>query len=96
MGGFEDIGQYVSGDDDLLMQKIASDNPRRVRYVTGLETAVHTEAVKDMGEFLARRTRWASKIGGYPSRAAVGLLTLFFFYFTAILLWIPAPSLPNR
>jgi hypothetical protein len=49
---------------------------------------VETRAVRGLGEFLERRTRWASKITRYPSAGAVGLLGVFFFYFLAIPLWI--------
>lgn len=88
VGGFSDIGHMVSGDDDLLMQKIAMPDPRRVWYQAGRETAVVTRAVRNLPEFLERRTRWASKITGYPSLPALGVLIVFFFYFLAIPTWL--------
>jgi cellulose synthase/poly-beta-1,6-N-acetylglucosamine synthase-like glycosyltransferase len=90
--GFEGVGGLVSGDDDLLMQKIARGGPHRVAFVTGRETAVHVGAVKNVGEFLAKRTRWASKISGYPSGAAIVFLSAVFLFFVAVplglLAWI--------
>jgi hypothetical protein len=82
--GFEGVGGLVSGEDDLLMQKIARGGPHRVAFVTGRETAVHVRAVKNAGEFLAKRTRWASKIKGYPSGAAIVFLSAVFLFFAAV------------
>ena len=88
VGGFEGVGRMVSGDDDLLMQKIAREQPSRVIFVSGRETAVYSHASKSPGEFFIRRARWASKISGYPSRGAVVLLSFFFAFFAAIPLWL--------
>jgi hypothetical protein len=74
----------VSGDDDLLMQKIAAGDPSRVIFVTDAESAVRTDAVGSFAEFFQRRARWASKITRYPSKGAVALLAVFFVYFTLI------------
>ncbi len=83
-GGFDSIGKMVSGDDDLLMQKIAEGDPSRVVFVTERDAAVHTAAVESFAVFFERRARWASKITRYPSKAAVALLAVFFAYFTLI------------
>ncbi len=88
VGGFEGVGHMVSGDDDLLMQKIAHKEPSRVVFVSGRGTAVYSQAVKNPGELFSRRARWASKISGYPSRGAVILLLLFFAFFTAVPVWL--------
>lgn len=86
VGGFDGIGHIVSGDDDLLMQKIAGNQPSRVRFITGQHTAVRTGAAESAVHFFQSRARWASKITGYPSKSATGLLTVFFLYFTALLI----------
>ena len=85
-GGFADIGHIVSGDDDLLMQKIAGNHPSRVVFNTGKRIAVRTHAAGSVTKFLESRARWASKITGYPSKSAIGLLTIFFAYFIALLI----------
>ncbi|MFC1540844.1 glycosyltransferase [Candidatus Latescibacterota bacterium] len=84
VGGFERIDRMVSGDDDLLMQKIAEGNPSKVVFVTDKESAVYTGAVRGFREFFTKRARWASKITTYPSKRAVVLLSLFFAYFVAL------------
>jgi hypothetical protein len=84
VNGFEGIGRIVSGDDDLLMQKIARETPSRVIFVTGRKTAVVSKAVDTPGQFVERRVRWASKTVHYPSHMAVLLLSAFFLFFTAV------------
>jgi len=90
VGGYDGIGRVVSGDDDMLMQKISRDDPTTVVYVTGIATAVRVEAKHTLREFIVQRTRWASKIATYPSRKAVALLAVFFLFFTAVVGWAGA------
>lgn len=85
VGGFQGIGNMVSGDDDLLMQKIARGDASRVIFLTGKETAVRVKASGSLRELLMKRVRWASKIKGYPSFTAISFLALFFGFFTAAL-----------
>jgi len=84
VGGFDGIGRLVSGDDDLLMQKIARGNPSGVVYVTGADCAVRTRAGHGPVEYVNRRARWTSKILHYPSKAAVLMLAGFFVFFAAV------------
>jgi len=93
VGGYDGVGHVVSGDDDLLMQKIARGNPSAVVYVTDPETAVRVGGKRRIREFLAQRTRWASKTATYPSRKAVALLSAFFVFFTALLFCVPGVPL---
>jgi cellulose synthase/poly-beta-1,6-N-acetylglucosamine synthase-like glycosyltransferase len=87
VGGFGETGGFVSGDDDMLMQKIASGDPKRVVYCPGPGDAVFTAAVASPGEFINRRTRWTSKILGYPSKSSIAMLVTVFLYLAAILVW---------
>jgi len=83
-GGFQGIGRMVSGDDDLLMQKIAKGRPSRVVFVSGPNTAVRVQAAKTFTELISKRIRWASKIPGYPDFPSVLLLGSFFLFFAAV------------
>jgi hypothetical protein len=85
--GFEGIGTLVSGDDDLLMQKMAEGNAHAVRFVTDRGAAVRVEANPDLAALLRQRTRWASKIVFYPSRRVVALLAAFYGWFALLLGW---------
>ena len=86
--GFEGIGRIVSGDDDLLMQKIAQEKNKRVVYISDMKTAVYSVAAGTAVEYLNKRARWSSKIYYYPSLIAVALLAAFFVFFTAALIWL--------
>jgi cellulose synthase/poly-beta-1,6-N-acetylglucosamine synthase-like glycosyltransferase len=86
--GFEGIAGLVSGDDDLLMQKIARGGTQRVAFVTGKNTAVRVGAVKNTNEFISKRIRWASKIRAYPSGEAIFFLSAVFIFFAAALMGI--------
>ena len=85
-GGFEDIGSYISGDDDLLMQKIARNNRKGVVYVSGAKNAITTYGASGVKDFISRRTRWASKTASYPSISAIVMLSCFFTFFVVFLL----------
>ncbi len=86
--GFEGIGRIVSGDDDLLMQKIAQEQNKRVVYISDMKTAVYSGAAETAVEYLNKRARWSSKIYYYPSISAIVLLSAFFVFFTAVPLWL--------
>lgn len=88
VGGFDGYGRVVSGDDDLLMQKIARTHASAVVYATGGDRAARVEANDSLKAFLVQRTRWASKILSYPSKAAIGFLGLIFMFLVLIPLWI--------
>ena len=86
--GFDGVGNVVSGDDDLLMQKIAAGDASRVVYVMENATSVRTGAADNPSHFLNQRARWASKIVRYPSLPAVALMSAFFAFFAVIPLWL--------
>lgn len=92
VGGYDGYGRVVSGDDDLLMQKMAKYDPHTAVFVTGGETAVRVRANDSIGAFLHQRTRWASKIGTYPSKRALILLVAFYLFLAALPLWIVAAA----
>lgn len=85
--GFSGFENVVSGDDDLLMQKIADGNPNKVVYVMGGETAVRVKAADSLRAFIHQRARWASKISRYPSVTARVYLAVVFVFLASALLW---------
>jgi cellulose synthase/poly-beta-1,6-N-acetylglucosamine synthase-like glycosyltransferase len=87
-GGFKGVETMVSGDDDLLMQKIARGDTARVVFVMDNETVVRTEAAEHRGQFFSQRARWASKVARYPSIPAVALMAVFFSFFCVIPVWL--------
>ena len=59
IGGYENIKDYISGDDVLLMQLIKQAK-YKIRFAFGKETYAFTKSEKNLGAFLNQRTRWAS------------------------------------
>lgn len=84
VGGFDDIGHLVSGDDDLVMQKIARGNPSGIVYAIDAGLAVKVDPVPNIREFLTKRTRWVSKILSYPSKKAVIFLSAIFLFLASV------------
>jgi cellulose synthase/poly-beta-1,6-N-acetylglucosamine synthase-like glycosyltransferase len=83
LGGFEGIDSKASGDDMLLMQKIANKYPDKIVYLKNPNSAVLTEAAHSLAAFWQQRLRWASKSGDYPQKSAtlqLGLVWLFMFF----------------
>jgi cellulose synthase/poly-beta-1,6-N-acetylglucosamine synthase-like glycosyltransferase len=88
VNGFDGIDHLSSGDDDLLMQKIAYGTDWQVRFVPR-DAIVRTRPVSTLRQFLAQRIRWASKATIYD-----GLQIKFFLVATYLfyaLLFASAP-----
>jgi cellulose synthase/poly-beta-1,6-N-acetylglucosamine synthase-like glycosyltransferase len=82
VGGFEGIDSKASGDDMLLLQKIAKKYPNKIVYLKNAEYAVITKAQHTLAAFWHQRLRWASKSADYPQKSAtlqLGLVWLFMF-----------------
>lgn len=61
VNGFEGIDQQPSGDDVLLMYKIAEKYPKSIHFLKRSEAIVYTKAKSTVAEFMHQRMRWASK-----------------------------------
>lgn len=93
--GFSGIDAIASGDDMLLMHKIAKQNPGKVHYLKSKEVIVITEPVKTWKAFFNQRIRWASKAGTYDDKRITAVLLLVYLFnlsFLAMLVaacWLP-------
>lgn len=96
LGGFSGIDHVTSGDDELLMQKIAYGTPLDVRFCADPAALVVTEPVRSVRAFVHQRKRWASKSANYPAslhRMLAGI-GAFFVALVGTALALPfAPSL---
>ncbi|MEM6336369.1 MAG: glycosyltransferase [Bacteroidota bacterium] len=96
LGGFSGIDHLTSGDDELLMQKIARETEYSVAFNPSLDALVTTEAVTDGPAFIQQRRRWASKGMHYPSPLLVGMLALIYGFYALLFgsaiatIWVPA------
>lgn len=65
VGGFKGIDDVASGDDELLLQKIAKRYPGKIGFLKEYAGVVYTHAKPTLDEFLQQRRRWASKSAKY-------------------------------
>jgi hypothetical protein len=90
-GGFEAIGAFVSGDDDLLMHQVRRRTTWKMVYSLDPSTFVPSIPAKTLKAFIAQRTRHASKGRFYPVSLKAVLAAFYLFN----LLLLTAPLLPG-
>lgn len=73
VGGFTGIDELASGDDELLLQKVAVLYPGKIGFLKLREAIVYTHAKHTLKEFLQQRRRWASKSTKYKDKKIVAL-----------------------
>ena len=71
VGGFAGIDDLASGDDELLLQKVAELYPGRIGFLKQTESVVYTHAKHTLQEFMQQRRRWASKSTKYKDKKVV-------------------------
>jgi cellulose synthase/poly-beta-1,6-N-acetylglucosamine synthase-like glycosyltransferase len=83
VGGFKGIDDLASGDDELLLQKVAARYPGRIAFLKRYEAVVFTHAKHSLKEFLQQRRRWASKSVKYKDKKVVGLVVAMWLFYTS-------------
>jgi len=73
VGGFKGIDDLASGDDELLLQKVAEKYPGKIAFLKLRDAIVYTHAKANLAEFLNQRRRWASKSTKYKDKKVVAL-----------------------
>ena len=73
MGGFKGIDELASGDDELLLHKVAEHYADRIGFCKSREAIVYTDAKENLKSFLSQRKRWASKSTKYKDKKVVVL-----------------------
>ena len=87
--GYNGMENLVSGDDDLLLQKISRSKQYRIRFNFDPESFVFTTPVGSIRKFIEQRSRWASKIPNYPNLWNIAGLALVYSYFVLLFVSIP-------
>ncbi len=82
VGGFTGIDAIASGDDMLLMHKIATAYPTQVAYYKCPQATVYSATTPTWQGLWQQRIRWASKSGYYNDQSIT--YTLFLVYFTNV------------
>ncbi len=86
VNGFEGIDHLASGDDMLLMQKIAQRYPNEIGFVKSKDVVILTESQPDLNSFLNQRIRWSSKTSAYKEWQVTAILLLVFLFCCSIVL----------
>ncbi len=86
VNGFQGIDQKASGDDMLLLQKLAHRFPGQIAFLKNPAATVRTPAMPTIRQFLNQRLRWASKSRDYPEWQVTLRLALVFFFCWSIIL----------
>jgi cellulose synthase/poly-beta-1,6-N-acetylglucosamine synthase-like glycosyltransferase len=74
VGGFAGIDHIASGDDELLMHKIAASGQYKIRFAKSRSAIVHTPAQSTWTQFKQQRIRWVSKSRHYKRQAITLIL----------------------
>jgi cellulose synthase/poly-beta-1,6-N-acetylglucosamine synthase-like glycosyltransferase len=80
VGGFSGIDHIASGDDMLLMHKIAKKNPEAVQYLKSANAIVRTSPMLTWKTFFNQRIRWASKAVKYDDKRITAVLLLVYLF----------------
>ena len=94
LGGFSGVDHVTSGDDELLMQKVAYQTPLDVHFCAHGGAVVTTEPVRTVAAFVHQRRRWASKGALYPARLQRMLAGIGAFFVALVGATIGAPFVP--
>ena len=86
VGGFEGVDHLASGDDMLLLHKVAKHYPDQIGFVKSKEAAAQTEAKKSWAAFFQQRMRWATKSAHYQEWQVTLVLAMVFFLCCTIFL----------
>lgn len=85
VNGYRGLMGFSSGDDELLMQKIAQDTDYEVKFCFHSNALVTTKPNRDLKEFTQQRKRWASKGFFYKNKSIVALLLLILHFYTGLI-----------
>ncbi|MCD0486812.1 glycosyltransferase [Pedobacter sp. MC2016-14] len=80
VGGFTGIDDLASGDDELLLHKMAARYNGNIGFLKNEEAIVYTHAKPTLAEFIQQRKRWASKSTRYKNKSII-VLGVFIWLF---------------
>jgi cellulose synthase/poly-beta-1,6-N-acetylglucosamine synthase-like glycosyltransferase len=85
VGGFKGIDDLASGDDELLLQKVALRYPGRIGFLKQRGAIVYTHAKHTLRSFMNQRRRWASKSTHYKDKRVVALAVCIWLFNLSLL-----------
>jgi len=85
VGGFQGIDDLASGDDELLLHKIAARYPDKIGFLKNRDAIVYTHAKENLNAFIQQRKRWASKSTRYKNKGIIALGVVIWVFNLSIL-----------
>jgi cellulose synthase/poly-beta-1,6-N-acetylglucosamine synthase-like glycosyltransferase len=85
VGGFKGIDDLASGDDELLLHKMASKFNGNIGFLKNEEAVVYTFPKATLKEFIQQRKRWASKSTRYKNKSIIVLGVCIWLFNLSIL-----------
>ena len=73
VGGFKGIDDLASGDDELLLHKMAKAYEGNIGFLKNTNAIVYTHAKGSLREFIQQRKRWSSKSTRYKNKLVIAL-----------------------
>jgi cellulose synthase/poly-beta-1,6-N-acetylglucosamine synthase-like glycosyltransferase len=86
VGGFAGIDDLASGDDELLLHKMAARYEGKIGFLKNRNAMVYTHAKPTLGELIQQRKRWASKSTRYKDKAVI-ILGISIWLFNLSIIW---------
>lgn len=86
VGGFKGIDDLASGDDELLLHKMAAIFEGKIGFLKHSDAVVYTHAKPTLTEFIQQRKRWASKSTRYKEKAVIILGVSIWLFNLSILI----------
>ncbi len=96
MDGFKGIDDLASGDDELLLHKVAEKYADKIGFCKSPSAIVYTDAKPNMASFISQRKRWASKSTRYKNKSVIVLgVSIWLFNLAMILSGLLAFLFPS-
>lgn len=86
VGGFKGIDDLASGDDELLLHKMAARYDNKIGFLKNYDAVVFTQAKPNLSEFIQQRKRWASKSTRYKNKSIIVLGVFVWLFNLSIVL----------
>jgi len=96
VGGFAGIDDLASGDDELLLHKMAAKYGNKIGFLKSPESIVYTQAKPTLQAFIQQRKRWASKSTRYKNKSIIVLGILVWVFNLSIMTNIMAGIFFNQ
>lgn len=81
VGGFAELENTISGDDDLLVRKMQKEKKWRVTYNPSPDACVTTSPVTTWNALIQQRARWASNGAHYDEKGFVAILVCVYAFY---------------